>query len=53
MKLKLKKIIPNEKLWNKKLAYYKEYMDYVEKFNKAIEANGVVIVTEKQEEKKD
>ena len=34
---KMMKIIPNPSLWNKKPEYYKEYMSYVDNFNKHID----------------
>jgi hypothetical protein len=34
---KLEKIVPDPGLWRKPLEYYKEYMSYVERFNKVLE----------------
>ena len=35
-KTKISLIKPNQGFWNKDLSYYKEYLDYVDKFNKAV-----------------
>ena len=37
--LKLEKLVPNNSIFNKPCAYYKEYMSYINAYNKALEEN--------------